>query len=101
MTATAYKVLTADQWAQFERDRVFRGAPVDLADGYVHLSTAEQLEATLTKHFAGQAGLVVAQIDLILLAEVIQWEVSRGGGLFPHLYADLPMDAVIGWQRRD
>ena len=56
MTAsTAYKVLTAQQWADFERERVFRGAPVDIADGYIHLSTAEQLDATLARHFAGQS----------------------------------------------
>ncbi|RYD39863.1 MAG: DUF952 domain-containing protein, partial [Sphingomonadales bacterium] len=54
MTAsTAFKVLTQQQWADFERERVFRGAPVDIADGYIHLSTAEQLESTIAKHFAG------------------------------------------------
>ena len=66
MTVTAYKVLTADQWAQFERDAVFCGAPVDLADGYIHLSTAEQLAETLAKHFFGQTGLVVAECRRLL-----------------------------------
>ena len=50
--ATAYKILTSDQWAQFQADGVFHGAPVDLADGYIHLSAAEQVQGTLDKHFA-------------------------------------------------
>lgn len=92
---TAYKVLTAEQWAQFQRDGLFTGAPVDLADGYIHLSTAEQLGETLAKHFAGQQGLVVAEIDLSALGDAVKWEPSRGGALFPHVYAALPMQAVL------
>lgn len=102
MTAsTAYKVLTAQQWVDFERERVFRGAPVDIADGYIHLSTAEQLEATLAKHFAGQTGLMIAEVDLTHLGDAVRWEPARGGALFPHLYAELPIQAVIGLQKRD
>lgn len=97
MTATmAYKVLTAPQWADFEREGLFRGAPVDIADGYIHLSTAEQLQGTLAKHFAGQSGLVIVEVDLTRFGDALRWEVSRGGALFPHLYAQLPMDAVVG-----
>ena len=102
MTAsTAFKVLTQQQWADFERERVFRGAPVDIADGYIHLSTGEQLEATIAKYFAGQTGLMIAEVDLILLGDAIRWEEARGGDLFPHIYAELPMHAVIGLQKRD
>jgi uncharacterized protein (DUF952 family) len=93
--ATAYKILTADQWAQFQADGVFHGAPIDLADGYIHLSTADQLDETLTKHFAGQSGLVIAEVDLEHLGDAVRWEVSRGGALFPHVYAALPMAAVL------
>ena len=85
----AYKILTGDQWAAFERDGVFRGAPVDLADGYIHLSTASQLAETAARHFAGQEGLVVAAVDIAALGAAVRWEVSRGGALFPHLYAPL------------
>ena len=92
----AYKILTADQWAAFERDGVFTGAPVDLADGYIHLSTADQLEETLAKHFAGQSALVIAEIDLNALGDTVRWEVSRGDQLFPHIYGVLPMSAVRG-----
>ena len=96
--ATAFKVLTADQWAQFQEDGVFHGAPVDLADGYIHLSAADQLHGTLTKHFAGQSRLVIAEVDLGALGETVIWEVSRGDALFPHIYGPLPMAAVVGVQ---
>lgn len=96
MSDTAFKIFTAAQWAQFEADEIFHGAPVDLADGYIHLSTADQLQATLDKHFVGQDGLVIAEVDLTPLADLIKWEVSRGGALFPHIYGPLPMHAVRG-----
>ena len=96
--ATAYKILTADQWAQFQTDGLFHGAPVDLADGYIHLSAADQLQGTLDKHFAGQSGLVIAEVDLFALSATVKWEVSRGNALFPHIYGPLPMAAVLGVQ---
>jgi uncharacterized protein (DUF952 family) len=96
MTATAFKILTADQWQQFEAEGVFLGAPVDLADGYIHLSTAAQLEETIAKHFVGQSGLIIAEVDLSGFGDALKWEVSRGGALFPHLFAPLPMSAVKG-----
>ena len=95
--ATAYKVLTADQMAVLEQGGVFAGAPVDLADGYIHLSTAGQLTDTVDKHFAGQSDLHVAAVDLEAMGEAVKWEESRGGQLFPHLYADLPLTAVIAY----
>ncbi|OYV42589.1 MAG: hypothetical protein B7Z75_12070 [Acidocella sp. 20-57-95] len=93
----AYKVLTAGQWADLQKG-VFEGAAVDVADGYVHLSTAAQLGETLAKHFAGQQDLVVAAVDLDRLGDAVKWEVSRGGALFPHLYGRLTMAAVVGWE---
>ncbi len=95
-STNAYKILTANQWEQFQADGVFRGAPVDLADGYIHLSTADQLAETLAKHFAGQEGLIIAEVDLAALHDTVKWEVSRGGALFPHIYGELPMTAVTG-----
>jgi uncharacterized protein (DUF952 family) len=91
----AYKILTEDQWLNFTTDGAFAGAPVDLADGYIHMSTAEQLDETLSKHFAGQTGLVVASIDLDTLGDALKWEPSRGGALFPHYYGKLPLSAVV------
>ena len=95
MSQTAFKILTADEWARFARDGIFAGAPIDLADGYIHLSAADQVQGTLEKHFAGQPGLVIAEVDLAVLGDAIKWEVSRGGARFPHLYGLLPMAAVV------
>ncbi|WP_365928444.1 DUF952 domain-containing protein [uncultured Sphingomonas sp.] len=94
---TAYKVLTADQMAVLERDGSFAGAPVDVADGYIHLSTAAQLTETVDKHFAGQHDLHVAAVDLEALGDQIRWEESRGGQLFPHLYGTLTLDTVVAY----
>jgi uncharacterized protein (DUF952 family) len=91
---TAYKVLTSPEMAALLADGSFAGAPVDLADGFIHLSSAGQLAETVAKHFAGQTGLHIASIDLRLLGDAVQWEPSRGGQLFPHIYAALPLVAV-------
>jgi uncharacterized protein (DUF952 family) len=95
VTANAFKILTARQWAQFEADGVFHGAPIDVADGYIHLSTADQVQGTLDNHFAGQAGLVIAEINLAALGNRVRREVSRGNALFPHVYGVLPISAVV------
>jgi uncharacterized protein (DUF952 family) len=95
MKTTAFKILTGEQWAQFEVDGVFYGAPVDLADGYIHLSADDQVAETRAKHFAGQSDLVIAEVDLTCLGEAVKWEKSRGDALFPHIYGVLPMAAVI------
>jgi uncharacterized protein (DUF952 family) len=92
--SVAWKVLTGPQLAALLADGSFTGAPVDLADGYIHMSTADQLPETLAKHFAGQSDLHLAAVDLAALGEAVRWEVSRGGALFPHLYSDLPLSAV-------
>ena len=93
---TAYKVLTCDQMKALEAD-VFQGAPIDLSDGYIHLSTAAQLTETVDKHFAGQRDLSVAAIDLEALGDVVKWEESRGGQLFPHIYGRMPLEVVIAY----
>ena len=95
LPVTAWKVLTAPQMAQFLADGSFAGAPVDLADGYIHLSAQDQLAETVARHFAGQEGLQLALIDLAALGEAVRWETSRGGALFPHIYASLPISAVL------
>ena len=95
--ATAYKVLTAEQMAALEQEGVFTGAPVDIADGYIHLSTAAQLTETVDEHFANQTDLHIAAVDLEAMGEAVKWEESRGGQLFPHLYAPLPLTAVVAY----
>ena len=96
--AIAYKVLTADQLSVLEHDGSFAGAPVDLADGYIHLSTADQLGGTVDKHFAGQSDLQLAAVDLEALGDAVKWEESRGGALFPHIYGvPLTLDVVLAY----
>ncbi len=92
---TAYKVLTSEQMAALLAERTFAGAPIDLEDGYIHLSTASQLAETVAKHFAGQSGLHIAAVDLGELGDAVRWETSRGGQLFPHIYGALPLSAVL------
>jgi len=95
---TAYKILTAEQMTALEADGSFAGAPVDLADGYIHLSTAAQLTETVDKHFAGQSDLHVAAVDLGSFGSGLKWEESRGGQLFPHLYGGpLLLETVIAY----
>ena len=93
--ALAYKVLTAEQMERLETEGIFTGAPVDLADGYIHLSTSGQLDETIAKHFVGHENLHLAAVDLEALGAAVEWEPSRGGALFPHIYAPLPLSAVI------
>ena len=100
MPTAAYKVLTARQFADWQASGTFSGAPVDLADGYIHLSTADQLQATLAKHFAGQTDLVIAAINLTQLGDAVRWEPSRGGAMFPHVYGALPINALISHDPR-
>jgi uncharacterized protein (DUF952 family) len=89
-----YKIVPAAVWREAEVAGVFRGAPVDLADGFIHFSTAEQVAETAAKHFAGQSDLLLVRVDTERLGEKLKWEVSRGGALFPHLYAELSLRDV-------
>lgn len=89
-----YKVLTLDQWADFQAKDIFSGSPVDVADGYIHLSCASELKATLDKWYADQETVVLLQIEAAAINQALKYEVSRGGVEFPHLFAELPMSAV-------
>ncbi|MFT0861724.1 DUF952 domain-containing protein [Ancylobacter sp. G4_0304] len=94
-----YKIAPRSLWESAERAGFFEGAPVDLADGYIHFSTAAQVHATAERHFKGQDDLVLAAIDAGRLeATLLKWEPSRGGQLFPHLYGPLPL-AAVAWVR--
>lgn len=93
-----YKIFRADEWAALQRDGETAGAPVDLADGFVHFSTAEQAAETAAKHFAGQDGLVLLACDGDAMGDALKWEVSRGGALFPHLFRKLRIDDIL-WDR--
>ena len=89
-----YKICPAALWREAERAGVFTGAPVDVQDGFIHFSTAEQVAETAAKHFAGQRDLLLIHVDTEKLGDALEWEPSRGGALFPHLYAPLALSSV-------
>jgi uncharacterized protein (DUF952 family) len=92
--ALIFKIHPADDWRLAEARGVFAGAPVDLADGYIHFSTAAQARETAARHFAGRPSLLLIAVDAGALGDGLRFEPSRGGALFPHLYAPLPLSAV-------
>jgi uncharacterized protein (DUF952 family) len=90
-----YKLLGVDEWEAAKASGVFDGVADDRTDGYVHLSTAEQVVRTAARFFAGRRGIALLTIDADRLGDDLRWETSRHGGTYPHLYAPLPMDAVV------
>lgn len=98
VTPTLYKIVTEALWQEAKQNGVFRGAAIDLKDGFIHFSTAAQVRQTAALHFAGQSGLLLVAVDGGKLGDKLVFEPSRGGDLFPHLYADLPLSAVV-WER--
>ena len=95
MSQIAYKIVDAAEWRAAVAEGRYDGAPVDLADGYIHMSTQAQLAETARRHFAGRKDLLLLDVDLTGLGDDLVWEPSRGGGLFPHLYAPLAVSAVV------
>ena len=95
----AYKLLTQAEWLGWKESGTFSGSPVDVADGYIHLSTREQTRETSRKWFADVDPLILVMVDLPALGDSVRWEPSRGGQLFPHVYGPSPMNAVSGNSR--
>lgn len=93
-----FKIFRRPEWDVLRRSGHTAGAPVDLADGYIHLSTSEQVTETAAKHFAGESDLVLVAVSTDRLGSALKWEASRGGALFPHLYRDLTLDDVV-WDK--
>ena len=89
-----YKILTRTDWLAAKAKGRFEGSAIDVADGYIHFSTAAQTQETARRHFAGQADLVLLEVEADDLGAALKWEPSRGGDLFPHLYAPLQARAV-------
>src|SRR5690348_8121024 len=89
---TIYKILSRAAWNAAKTRGRFEGSTIDARDGYIHFSTAAQAQETARKHFLGQSDLVVLEVDGDALD--LKWEPSRGGALFPHLYAPLDVKHV-------
>ena len=96
LPTTAFKILSRADWIMTLAEGAYDGSPVDHADGYIHLSAADQLAVTAAKHYAGQSDLVLVEVDLTALGDTLIWEPSRGGALFPHIYGPLPVAATQG-----
>ena len=90
----AFKIIDAAEWRRALAEGVYGGSEVDVADGFIHLSTAEQLAGTAEKHYSGRSDLMLLSVDLSALDDTVVWEPSRGGALFPHIYGPLPSRAV-------
>jgi uncharacterized protein (DUF952 family) len=89
-----FRIVSEVEWDAAQRRGAFEGSEHDRRDGFIHFSTAEQLAETAAKHYAGRSGLLILFVDEDTVAESLKWEPSRGGALFPHLYATLPVSAV-------
>jgi uncharacterized protein (DUF952 family) len=93
-----YKVCSKSVWEEIRQLTSWNGSPHDLRDGFIHFSTASQLDGTVRKHYAGQTDLMLLAIDADALGDALKWEPSRGGELFPHLYSPLPISTVASAQ---
>jgi uncharacterized protein (DUF952 family) len=91
-----YKICSASAWREAERQGVYRGSADDARDGFIHFSCAPQVAETAKKHFSGQTGLFLVEVDADVLGDALRWEPSRNGELFPHLYGELDLGAVTG-----
>lgn len=95
MAQVIYKICRASEWRDAEQAGEFRGAAIDLSDGYIHFSTGEQVAETAARHFAGMDDLVLVAVAAAALGPALKWEPSRGGALFPHMYGVLTPEAVL------
>ena len=93
-----FKIFRRSEWDAFRDAGVTTGAPVDLADGYIHFSTSAQVAETAAKHFATESDLVLVALNPEKLGPALKWEPSRGGQLFPHLYRPLTLADVV-WDK--
>ena len=94
MSDVAFKLVDRAEWEAARAAGAYAGSAVDLADGYIHMSSAAQLAETARRHYRGRTDLVLVTVDLTALGEALKWEASRGGDLFPHLFAPLPLSAA-------
>jgi len=90
-----YKLLDRPAWNAAMAEGVFKGSELDLADGFIHFSSAPQAAETARRYFGGQENLVLVAVEADGLGAALRWEPSRGGDLFPHLYAPLPVSAAV------
>ena len=93
-----YKIATRQEWTAALTEGEFQGSPDDKRDGFIHFSTEDQVATTLSKHFSNKDNLLLLAVEAEDLGDALKWEPSRGGALFPHLYAPLPTARVL-WEK--
>lgn len=98
LASVVYKIVPQTLWQPARQKGVFEGASIDLQDGFIHFSTASQAVETAARHFSGKDDLLLVAVEAAKLGSALVFEASRGGDLFPHLYAALPLDAVL-WEK--
>ena len=95
MSSIIYKIVSRELWEDAQKVGTFEGAEIDVSDGYIHFSTAQQVRETAAKHFSERTDLLLIGIESSRLGDALRWEPSRGGALFPHLYEALSLSAVV------
>ncbi len=95
MSQPLYKILSQQEWLQVLEAQALAGFGIDLTDGFIHLSSAEQVKETARVYFSGREDLMLVIIDSSSLKASLKWEESRAGALFPHVYGVIPMAAVL------
>ena len=95
MKTLIYHMCKQEEWETAQSAGAYGGSSQDRADGFIHFSTAEQIVESAAKHRAGQEGLLLLTVDAAAMGDLLKWEESRGGALFPHVYGDLPVSAAI------
>lgn len=101
MSQMIFKILRPEEWTAFKASGTFQGSPVDLQDGYIHFSTAQQTKETLARHFADAPRVAILAVNEEDVRTDLRWEPSRGGALFPHLFRPLALTEVVASQEAD
>jgi uncharacterized protein (DUF952 family) len=96
---TIYRLVNERVWQDALAVGTFLGTEHDLRDGFIHFSTAGQVAETAARHYAGESNLLLVGVSVDALGAALRWELSRGGALFPHLYASLPTSAATSVSR--
>ncbi|MBF0560937.1 MAG: DUF952 domain-containing protein [Alphaproteobacteria bacterium] len=90
-----YHVCRRAEWVQAAKRGAYNGRPSDAIFGFIHFSAANQVAASIERHFAGERELLLLTVDVVRLGSALRWEANRGGEMFPHLYGSLPVEAVL------
>ena len=89
-----YKICTKSEWNDAKENKIFKGTPLDLKDGFIHFSDINQVKQSLNIFYLNHPNLVLLKVDALKLQKLV-WEQSSSGDMFPHLYSDFDIDCVV------